>query len=761
MAAKITDIINARSQDYILPERIRSARDTTQGATDELYTNNVIETLGGERNLPFWIEGVKTAPNPTIPVIGEVLKVIGLTDDEGASKGKGRTALQKFIEDFPKMQKEWKETVEGDEKWGERGWKTVKDLWKATVHDKMLEDIKTERAKAVDDAESVIGWKIPGSTAISTFITKLLLPRVTEHIANTGDFQLKDLALDVGENLAMSVPGAMWTGAPVKAASIVGKGLAKAGLGNTAASRVLANLPGHITNLSNKIAGSWGKNLPGNIALGIGRTGRNFAGNAVVPFAMEGIDDYAYDEGEGMDQRADFSAGDALTGAITNQVVNRSLARLGQAVIPEAAGSVEVRSPAVLKMREFLKTLGESSHKPGDEFASSVRATASRNATPSGTYTPADLSSYRSGGTGVTSITPEEKAEAILNREVLDAIDRGEIRLLPKETADRQMALQKLYDEYMARQGIDLQKAAAASNSGKVEKVADKAKEHFDKFDELKTIHDGLQRNHREGLIGDADFEREITPIRQAMGDEQRLGRAALGEMRRLQEESLNNLNKAKREALVSGNTLYGKADDVFTMSPEFYNRLGYVDPSTGVYNSGIPYSSGEIFDAIENRMPEFVNYANWHGKPSVEPSRMRKILGLTENPTAKEVLLNDAKQAVPTWAVNKAGRADMTKNLLRRIDATDSIKKEQEAAHAAPGQRVRSKTAKNILDANRGELSDKSRKYLAYLEEHPDAVKTGHSDPKERSDFNLWLLTEGRDLLEGTPLHRPTWEVK
>lgn len=113
--AKISDIINARSQDNVIPERIRSARDTTTGATDELYTNNVIEALGGDSNLPNWIKDVKTVKNPTIPVVNEIVKVLGLDDDEGAKQGKGRTAVDKFIEDFPKFQKDWKDAVEGVE----------------------------------------------------------------------------------------------------------------------------------------------------------------------------------------------------------------------------------------------------------------------------------------------------------------------------------------------------------------------------------------------------------------------------------------------------------------------------------------------------------------------------------------------------------------------------------------------------------------------------------------------------------------------
>lgn len=750
--AKISDIINARSQDNVVPERIRAARDTTTGATDELYSNNVIEALGGDKNLPNWIKDVKTVKNPTIPVVEEIVKVIGLDDDEGAKQGKGRTAVDKFIEDFPKFQKDWKDAVEGDEKWGERGWKTVKSVWKQAVKDRAEEERKKAMYDAVHDG------------TVSGFITRLLFPRATERIANTGDFQPKDIALDIGENLAMSVPGAMWTGAPVKAASIVGRGMAKAGLGNTAASRVLANLPGHVTNLSNKIATSWGKNLPGTIALGVGKTGRNFIGNAVVPFAMEGIDDLAYDEGEGMDQRADFSAGDALTGAITNQVVNRSLARLGQGLIPEAAGSVEVRSPAVLKMRQILRSLGESSHKSGDDFANSVRATASRSARPAGTYTAGEVGQFRNGAgaidDGMLAITPEEKADASIASAVLDAIDNGDLKLLPKETVNDLNTIGKYVDEF----SLGREKKVAENNAKfvqqEINKLSDAGRVNAGAIEAKENQLAGLTAGHEAGTIGDKEYKQQANKVIQEIEELSNNGDVIANKISRLKQERVNKMNTAVRNiAGQKDNALYGNVADYFNADAMF-NKLARFDKD-GKYVEGIPYTMPEILGELDKHMPEYVNYANWHGKPSVEPTRMQKILGLTDTPTIQERLLNDAKVAIPTWAVNKAGRADMTKNLLKRIDATDTVKQEIEETHAAPGQRVRSKTAKAILDAGSGELSDKSRKYLAYLAEHPDAVKTGHSDPKERGDFNLWLLTEGRDLLEGTPLHRPTWEIK
>lgn len=751
MATKISDIISVRGEKYDVPERIRAARDTTTGATDELYSNNVIEALGGDKNLPNWIEGVKTVKDPTIPTVSEIVKALDLHDDEKPDEnGRKRTAVEKFIEDFPYKQKDWKDTIEEDEKWGERGWKTVRKVWEDSVHDKMLQDIQKGRQDAVNDG------------TVRGFITRLLFPRATERIANTGDFEAKDLALDIGENVAMSIPGGMFLGAPAKGASLVGRGLARAGLGNTTASRVLANLPGHVTNLSNKLASSWSRNLPGTVALGIGKTAKNFTGNAVVPFAMEGLDDLVYDEGEGMDQRADFSAGDALTGAITNHVVNRSLARLGQGLIPEATGSVEVRSPAVLKMRQILKSLGEPSYKLGDDFAASVRATASQPTRPAGTYTAGEIARFRNGAgepiDGMLAITPEVNSDAKLASTILDAIDRGDIKLQPRQTMTDMNTFGNYADEFVVgRERLTADEAVDAINV-EIARASDADRIAGEALVEKTNQLDRLKAAHEAGTIGDAEFKKESAALEKGANELARKREALFSKIHRLEQERLNKVNQAERNiASQKANALYGEPFEYFNTN-DLDSRLAHFD-ANGNYVDGLPYTAAEIREELAEHAPEYVNYANWHGKPTVEPSRARKILGLTENPTAGEVLLNDVKVALPTWGVNKAGRADMTKNLLKRIDATDQVKKDIEETHAAPGQRVRSKTAKKILDANRGELSEKSVKYLKYLEEHPDAVINGH--PTERNDFNLWLLTEGRDLLDGTPLHRPTFEIE
>lgn len=738
MAVTFSDIIAARlNNGYAVPDRVMDVRNTTPGLTEAMYTRNVLDSLGN--TYPWVTEELEAPKTTTNPTLNYIFGKLGIHDDEGAAQGKGRTALRKFIDDFPAMMNAkddgWKKQIEDDPEMGSRGWDTVVDLWKQAVRDDAEEQTKKNMKDAVNDG------------TVAGFITRTVLPRTTERIANTGDFEWKDVGLDALENGMMAVPGGMYMRAPVKAASLVGKGMSKVGLGGTRASRVLANLPGHVTNLSNKLAHSWGSNLPGTIALGIGKTARNFAGNSVTPFVMEGVDDAVYDEGEGMDERADFSAGDAFTGAVVNHLANRGLARLGQALVPQMEGSVAVRSPAVLKMRQILSNIGEPSYQVGDDFAAGVRAAASAPNRPVGTYAPSEVMSMRSGKVGSEGglgslVTPEEAEEAALSSTILDAIDNGDIRLRDKLGVDVRASANRKGVESSAKR-----KKAIAQVQG--EQLSQELYSIRNEIGELQTEMATLIEAER------------LTPAQsQRLEDIHRLLDAKFKKADELEAEAVKAHNAAVRQSKIADKSSgHMKPDKYFEMNG-IYEKMPYMKENGTYVYQGLPYTADEIEAELGKHINEYVNYANWHGKSARTPTRMQRILGLVDNPTAAERLINDAKVTLPTLAVNKAGREEFTKNLMQRIDPTDEIKKEREEVHAAPGQRVRKATAKKILSSGGNTLSADSKKYLEYLAEHPDAVKTGHTNPAERSKFNLWLLTEGRQLLEGTPLHRPVWEI-
>jgi len=157
------------------------------------------------------------------------------------------------------------------------------------------------------------------------------------------------------------------------------------------------------------------------------------------------------------------------------------------------------------------------------------------------------------------------------------------------------------------------------------------------------------------------------------------------------------------------------------------------------------------------------------------------------------EGLLKDpafVKDAFRTWLVNKAGNDAAAARILSQwgIDPADirefqdEMRKEKAISGAAsailslnPRASVpTSSTSSNninsasstavseILDTEPKEnLSEDSRKYLKQIADNPEIMVYGHPDPAERDKFNLWLLTEGNNLLRGTKAARPTWEVQ
>lgn len=87
-------------------------------------------------------------------------------------------------------------------------------------------------------------------------------------------------------------------------------------------------------------------------------------------------------------------------------------------------------------------------------------------------------------------------------------------------------------------------------------------------------------------------------------------------------------------------------------------------------------------------------------------------------------------------------------------------------AAFGVDVKKVRDDTAKRKADASTkgavsqilggGGLTDEDEKYLRMISENPKILKFSQDD-----GFKIWLLKRGHQLLQGTPAHRPLWEVE
>ena len=358
--------------------------------TDELAEQRFLDMYGNEA--PF--DKADRIEEPTIPSMENVIGILGL-DSLGNTVGKDvRTKEQKFIEDFPKKSARWKKKITNNNVYGERGWETVKEIWKQAIRDRMQADIAKERKKATDDG-------------LYAKYASVMLPRSVEHIANTGDFSAKDILADLGENMAMAVPGSVFTG-------IAGKWLAKF------APKAVKYFSGP------------GSNIVEGAVKGAGRVAGNLFGNAVVPFGAEAMDAAIYDDSdEGMEHRADFSTGDAAIGTAINQGVNRGLMRMAGPIIDRFSSGGMARG-GITRVRDFLENLGQPFSKKGDDFASSVMLESSVPIRNAGELLESDLERAARGSSVNSAATTEAARQNIARRHVLEAIDNGEIVAIPK-----------------------------------------------------------------------------------------------------------------------------------------------------------------------------------------------------------------------------------------------------------------------------------------------------------------------------------------
>ena len=305
-------------QDSANVYALRRQLDTTDGITEALREQAFLESFGDD--VPTYLEDAEVeAPLPTF---ANILSKLKIENDDKNMKG-GRSAVEKFIEDFPKKQKTWKKVIENDPSFGERGWEFVKEAWKQATNDKMRADIESERKKVL------AGENLAEKAGM--FLTKFFRPRAYEAWERGEDPTWKDQVGDFVESAIMAIPAGKYVGT---------------------ASRVLSKIP--------KV-GQYAQKVLGNKAVS------TILGNAVAPFASEAMDAAMRSEDDPNTQRQDFSLGDALMGTATNLGINFGLLRalggsarlLEQQIMRNSSGS------PMRKAAEFLESIGKNRAERG------------------------------------------------------------------------------------------------------------------------------------------------------------------------------------------------------------------------------------------------------------------------------------------------------------------------------------------------------------------------------------------------------------
>ena len=457
-----SEIITVRDRQRLpVSDRIHDVVDTTGGLTDELYNTQIMRTLGN--TAPAYLEEAVFNDEPSVPTMDVVFTKLGIKDT------KDKKAYEHFMEDFPKKANDYKSKLLKDPNWGERGWLTVRDLWRQAVPQYEQEKAQKARAKEVN------------------LLDKTLFPRATERYISGQPIQGKDIALDVGENLAMTVPGSGWVGLAGKIPR-VGGAIARAASKFPNASRIL--------------------------------------GNAVVPVISEGADDVAYDPGEGMDNRADFSVADAILGTAINNAADYAVMR--QLTEPLRRFSDVANSGGSGAVREAVAEIGSTSKKRLKDAADANRAKINETASAvisGGSPTAQGLKSLARGGKDET-VTAARGAirEAKDYKKILDLIDEGKI--FPND-----------------REGIE-----HALDMGK-------RRAEFSSF---------LKQGHIYNLLKDADDPKVREMLKQQLADEKLLQKNVAPQVRPSEVINTSGL-KSEEKKLVN---------DVFNKNPDMYYNL-------------------------------------------------------------------------------------------------------------------------------------------------------------------------------------------
>lgn len=563
----------------------------------------------------------------------------------GYDNDKDRSAVDKLLDDWGDANKQtyFQDYIRNSQ----MDWDLVKKSIANAMKDRLAAELADARRKSVDpswdEAESVWDW-------LGSALMGVLTPRYKEGLVNGryngNDYWGKvftDLGLDAVEGAAMNVPGSGWV---------------------SGAGKVVRKIPGlrKIPGAIGEFSRSLGDNMFTDALRSGGQMAQNLAGNAVVPFATEVLDNLAYDENSNMDDRADFSIGDAAIGTLVNQMVNRGLfAQLAPAAT-ELSGSLN-RGGASSKLRSFLQHLGESRTTPGDEYAMHVRdVVANSPVIEKGTgISPGMYSAARKGDMGYKDmVTPEEFKSAQELKRVLDAIDNGEVEMTRNSKGARELVEGK----------VNNRKENMADPLSPAD-TPEREKTVLKRDDEDKNI---------EWIFENADLDSPPTD-------------AVLNAEKQQAEKQLARQMEDELYARLAGG-----------LAPEDYMKP--------VHIAGV--SDNRVKEILQD--PRIINYATWHGTGPGVATRWEKsgdilnqaIPAYVINKLGKQEYTKRFANAVP--GVGEALEADQVET---------HAAPEKRRAKTKAGDILKMAT-----DYSGESLDDNDRKWLQAIAENPDIVK-------------------------------------
>lgn len=197
---KISDVITARAfEDPDFNPQYLDVRDTTKGLTNELYTRDVINALGGQDAIPGWMaaKGIKYENSFTVPTLDAMISSLS-----GVS---GENKYEDFIKMFPVKRVSWEKEIKNNPKFGDLGWEHLKSLWEQATIDKMNQEIVKQRDYALHGRDEKGNIEDYGQFAWSK-IADVFTPRRMKAYKEGREPTATETFMDIAQNGAYMVP---------------------------------------------------------------------------------------------------------------------------------------------------------------------------------------------------------------------------------------------------------------------------------------------------------------------------------------------------------------------------------------------------------------------------------------------------------------------------------------------------------------------------------------------------------------------------
>lgn len=163
-----------------------------------------------------------------------------------------------------------------------------------------------------------------------------------------------------------------------------------------------------------------------------------------------------------------------------------------------------------------------------------------------------------------------------------------------------------------------------------------------------------------------------------------------------------------------------------------------------------------EAFEKVLKNTPYFQQIEAVKRAISADP----ELLSLFYKNTPREAFDEAAANVLQTWGVNKYGSDSDAGLVLNTVGApVTELRKDQEKSRQERSRNVSASRILGDLEKAGTELTEEDTKWLKKIEQNPGMVQ-GYGEGNTPA-FRNWMLLRGSDLLSGTPLYRPAFEVK